>query len=488
MKLLLCCLMSLFFSYSLFADEKLNIETQQVALVAKILQNSTTSKMQQVWPGYNLRSKPVFITFGNGHIYAFNFKFKEGDWKKTNVDGVEVLYTDKDKWGLTSAPMQFDFEINGQEAFVYRLDMMNGPAFLPFFVLVHERFHVHQIQYFESEKQQNEFECDYPESDNAENLALMQMEELVLLDFMKSLSNNTYEDTKLHLKTYISIHQERQKLLSANSVKWEARQQIVEGLADYASAKNLDVFAYFGEKMGQKHLLETMHNYTQDDDITARALKWRHYGVGASIGYALDFLQVSNWKKDVEHNVALQTILEKNLKLSPSEAQALFQQAAQKYNHESLRKTIKEKIEAYNNMLRSHKERYQNLPGIVVNVQSPPDTGLSAGGYSKGVYSLADGSMFSVEDTSKTSSADNRWILEFKSMPYLFQTNDGFRRFKVSREDLQIIVDGKACSLQNLGQKSFRSLTVKSGSCSFKSVQNQGTVALRNGELQIQYM
>ena len=145
-------LVSLLLSYALFSQEQLTSETQKIALVSQIIKNSTSPRMQQVWPGYNISSKPIFITFGNGHIYAFNIKFPQGGWKKTIVNGVEVLFSDNDRWGITAAPMQFDFEINGQQAFVFRLDMMPEPDFLPFFVLVHERFHVYQIQYFESEK------------------------------------------------------------------------------------------------------------------------------------------------------------------------------------------------------------------------------------------------------------------------------------------------------------------------------------------------
>ena len=251
----------------------------------------------------------------------------------------------------------------------------------------------------------------YPESENSENIALMQLEELVLLDFMKALDGNAHAEATAQLKTFIAINKQRRKLLSHSSLVWEARQQIVEGLADYAAAKNLDVFAYFGERTGQKHILNTMQRYAQDDDINERALKWRHYGVGASLGYALDFLNVNHWKKNVEQNVPLQVMLEENLYVSDRDAQYLYQEALEKYDFYKMQKEIKEKIDAYNKMLRLHKEKFNSMPGLVINVQTPPDSGLSAGGYSKGVYSLADGSMFSVEDTSKTSSADNHWLL-----------------------------------------------------------------------------
>jgi hypothetical protein len=484
-KLLFFFLVSAIISFSAFSQEINDFEKKQVIQVATILENSATAKMDAVWPGYNLRSKPFIITFGNGHIYAFNIKLNQGGWERIYIDDIEVFFSAKDRWGITASPMQFDFEIQGQQAFVFRLDMMPDPAFLPFFVMVHERFHVYQIQSFASEK--NDFESEYPEHENVENLTLMQLEELVLLDFLKALNNSSNEEALLHLKKFISVNKERRKLLSSTSVLWEGRQQMVEGLADYTAARNLDVFAYFGEKIGQKHILNTMEGYTKDDDITARALKWRHYGVGASLAYALDFLKVPHWKQDVENNIPLQTILDENLKVSQAEADFLFQQAVEKYNVNQLQREIKQKIDTYNNMIHTFYENFKNLPGIIVNIESPPDSGLSAGGQSRGVYSLADGTMLSVEDTSKTSSADNLWLLEIRSTPYLFQTNEGFRRFKVAREEMEIMIDGKPHSLNNIKQKRFKHLTLKCKSCSFKSIQNEGTISMKEGELTISY-
>lgn len=485
LKFILCLIVSLIFCYSLFSQEVAEIETKQIELVARIIKNSTSTKMQEVWPGYQLRTKPIFITFENGHIYAFNIKMPEKEWKHSQIEGLEVLYTDQDKWGIMAAPMQFDFDIHGQQAFIFRLDMVSGPPFLPFFVMVHERFHVYQIQNFKSEK--TDAERDYPESEHADNLALMQIEERILLDFLTALENNSREEAISHLKTFISVHKERRKLLSPQSIAWEGRQQMVEGLADYTAAKNLDVFGYFGAKVGQKHLHHTMLSYTKENDINERALKWRHYGVGASIGYALDFLQVPSWKKNVEQNISLQNILEKHLRSSPQEEKSFFAQAAEKYQLKQLKTEIKEKISSYNRMLQSHIDGYKKLPGVIINIQTPPDSGLSAGGHSKGVYSLKDGSMFSYLDTSKTSSADNRWILELRSIPYLFQTNDGFRRFKADAKDLTLIIDGQNYLLQNVGQKRFQQLVLKSESCSFKSTHNQGVVSWRDGELSIIY-
>ena len=270
-KFIYSLVLSLVFSFTLFSQENNIPESQQIALVAQIIKDSSSAKMNEVWPGYNMRAKPIFITFGNGHIYAFNINFKEGDWKRTQVDGIEILYTNNDQWGITTSPMQFNFEINGQEAFVYRLDMMTDPAFLAFFVFVHERFHVHQIQSFASERDNEGIDTSYPEGESSENLALMQIEEQILLDFMKALAINSNYEAILQLKSFISVNKQRRKLLSSTSQVWEARQQMVEGLADYAGAKNLDVFGYFGERVGEKHILHIMERYTQDNDITEKS-------------------------------------------------------------------------------------------------------------------------------------------------------------------------------------------------------------------------
>lgn len=486
---LISLILSVFLCFNLYAHtlSKPPGETQQIALISKIIKHSTSSQMHKVWPNFDMSQKPVFITYGNGHIYAFNFKPKEGEWKSSRFEDMDILYTDKDLWGITTSPMQFNFEIENQEAFVFRLDMMPNPQFLPFFVMVHERFHVYQMGHFASEKHIGVGQ--YTESENPKNLALMQVEEKILLNFLKALVENKRNEAMTHLKTYLAVSKIRRNLLSGESLTWEDRQQMVEGLADYTAAKYLDVFGYFGKQVGLNHIIHTMVAYAQDEDISARALKWRHYGVGSSLAYALDFLNVPDWKIQVEQNVALQSILEKHLKISEMEGTALYLQSMQQYEYSHLFHEIHDKIEAYKSMLNKCRTNFDQEAGLVINIQTPPRSGISAGGYSKGVYSLSDGSMLSIEDTSKISSADSLWNLEFKSIPYLYQTNDGFRRFKDRSESLVLTLDGKICQLKDIkGQKAFHALTLQGERCRFISNENPGIIYYQDGELKITYL
>lgn len=482
-------ILSIFLCFNLYSNTLSNppSETQQIALISKIIRHSTSDQMRKVWPNFDMSQKPIFITYGNGHIYAFNFKPKEGEWKSSRFEDKDIFYTDQDMWGITTSPMQFNFEIEGHEAFVFRLDMMPKPQFLPFFVMVHERFHVYQMSHFASEKHIGMGQ--YSESENPKNLALMQVEEKVLLNFLKALLENKHKEAMTHLKTYLAVSKTRRNLLSAESLTWEDRQQMVEGLADYTAAKYLDVFGYFGSQVGLNHIIHTMVAYAQDEDISARALKWRHYGVGCSLAYALDFLNVSDWKTQVEQNVPLQSILEKHLKITEMEETALYLQAMQQYGYSNLFREIHHKIEAYQGMLNKCRANFDQEAGVVINIQTPPRSGISAGGYSRGVYSLSDGSMLSVEDTSKISSADSLWNLEFKSIPYLYQTNDGFRRFKDRSESLVLTVDGKRCQLKDIqGQKTFHALTLQGERCRFVSNENPGIIYYQEGELKITYL
>ena len=52
----------------------------------------------------------------------------------------------------------------------------------------------------------------------------MQLEELILLDFLKALQNESNEEIIATLKAYISVNQKRRELLSPISQEWEARQ------------------------------------------------------------------------------------------------------------------------------------------------------------------------------------------------------------------------------------------------------------------------
>ena len=455
-------------------------EQSQIPIIATIIESQT----DKIWPGYNLKSKPIFITYDNGHIYAFNFNSSDPRWQKKIINRTTVLFSDVDQFGLTNAPMQFDFAIENTKAFVFRMDVMKQTPFMPFFVMVHERFHVHQIEFFASE--QDSEQSSYRESQNIENLSLMQLEELVLLDFLKALIADCDEAIIKTLKTYISINKKRRELLSSASKDWEARQQMVEGLADYVSAKNLDVFRYFGPDVGKKHLLHTMRGYTRGKDITERALKWRHYGVGASIAYALDYLEAKNWKESVEKNVSLQSILEKNLHVSVFESKHLFEEAKIGYGYENIKIQVNKKVSEYNNIINFHLNYFENQDGVTINLQSPRYSGLSAGGKSRAIYSLSDGSMLSVDDTSKTSSPDNHWYLELSSVPQLFQSNDGFRRFK-DDSNIEIIVDGKRELLENLQNREFNDLTLNGNTCTFKASQCRGMIHYENKEMTITF-
>ena len=66
----------------------------------------------------------------------------------------------------------------------------------------------------------------------------------------------------------------------------------MEGLADYVSFKTFDVLNVFDQYNANKKLQRMLEMYAKSPDITERAVKWRHYGVGAAMGYGLDFLQV----------------------------------------------------------------------------------------------------------------------------------------------------------------------------------------------------
>lgn len=465
---------------SINATEITYSEQSQIPVITKIIESRT----DKIWPGYNLQSKPIIITYENGHIYAFNLNSSDPRWEKKTINNLPVLFSEIDHWGLTAAPMQFDFAIENTKAFVFRMDVMKQTPFMPFFVMVHERFHVHQIEFFASE--QNSEQGSYPESQNIENLSLMQLEELVLLDFLKALIVDSDETIIKNLKTYISINKKRREILSTESREWEARQQMVEGLADYVSAKNLDVFKYFGPNVGKKHLLHTMIGYTKGKDITERALKWRHYGVGASIAYALDYLEAKNWKESVEKNVSLQSILEKNLHVRFFESQQLLEDAKKRYNYENIKLQVNAKVIEYNNTIDYHLDYFENQEGVAINLQSPRYSGLSAGGKSKAIYSLSDGSMLSVDDTSKTSSPDNNWYLELVSVPQLFQSNDGFRRFK-DVSNIEIIIDGKKELLDSLQDKEFNDLTLIGNACMFKASQSKGMIHFEDNEITITF-
>lgn len=460
-------------------------EAQSVKTIAQTIEG-LHQHHDQVWDGYDISTTPVVITFKNGHIYAFNLKSQDPAWKRITVAGKTVLFSDKDKWGVTQVAMQAGYKIEGQSAFVINIEVMDNAdePHMAFLVFVHERFHEHQFAYF---AQHEEGAGNYTDHLNTDSLVLMQLEELILVDYLKADTDAARVEA---LKDFLAVNKKRSAMMSHSSVLWEHHQQIMEGLADYTSIKTYEVLPIIAGFDSRQHLLETVQKYVDSDQITERAMKWRHYGVGATLGHALDFLQVE-WKGQVEYDAISQVeILEKALPMSDTEVETRVEKVKSAHDFAGINARITAIVEKHQAYLASLQNDFDAAEGIVVSVGKPMRSGVSGGGRNRGMFFLEDGSTISLNDHSVSTTSDKLWKIEFNDVQHMFQSRKGARTFKID-SNLMIQIDGKTYLASDLVKsnavKSFTSIQWKSNACSFQSSQRPGTLKVQDGEVVVMF-
>lgn len=461
------------FMGSLYSQE---ISTQEEAFVHKINHTITALKNNKslVWRDFNLSESPIIITFSNQHVYAFGLKSTNPAWEVKSDGELPILFSNLDQWGVSKVSMQDKFNLDGQDVFVFSIDENEKCAFpdRPILVLVHELFHLYQFEHFDK----NQDFGRYADQSNIENLSLIALEERILIDFLKAGKGQKLEA----LKNYMAVNQARNLIMDPSSIAWERFQQVMEGLADYASIEALDTFSIVPQFNGERHLQYLLAGYIHSDDPSELAMKWRHYAVGATLGKALDFLEVPDWKDQIEFKGESQaSILEKTIRLSKNESKKRLKRLKKLYGYHQFKSDIEKKVNGFNQMIEGLMQDYEAQEGFVVVLERPREIGINGGGSSYGIFHLENERTVSVKDKSLSVSTDNKWKIELKEIPFLFQNMSGSRILKVDH-DLNLILDGKSYSLDYLKTTRenipFRSLSWDCQTSTFESIDRDGEI------------
>lgn len=481
--ILLVLLISFNSVFSIQLDQK---EQEILSKVGAILRSSHTEKQNEVWPDYDLTESPVVITFNNGHIFVFNLDSKNPQWEKFTLNGVDILFSAQDLWGLTRSAFQPQFPLEGQKAYVFNLENATGSqATKSLQVLVHERFHRYEFEYF----QLNFRGKPYSDHLNGENLALGKLEEQILADFMKDLGKPELQVE--HLRNFIAVNSVRRSLIDPSSVEWEDHQQIMEGLADYVSYKMMDVFNIVPSFEGHQELKNLLDKEAANTDYSDHAIKWRHYSLGSSLGYILDFLKIPEWKIQVEcGEKTLMQMIQEVITLSPEEIQQRFENSAITYHWDLTYATVLLSVNKFEEEVAEHIKNYHQMEGVIVEI-GRPKAGLSGSGSNFHLFYLADGSTLSLQDTLASSSEDNLWHLTLDHEPYVFKKGAGVVEYKLENET-EIIVDNQKFTLKELlqqkSQKPFTHIEIKGKRSHFVSDKHEGLLTVNsNGILNVSF-
>jgi hypothetical protein len=459
------------------AKEKIAIEDMQEMM--NILRNKT------IWPGYDIATTPTLFTFANGHIYGLNFEKLSSKWGSILLRKGKVLFSPKDVWHIGGIPLNPKVQIEGETIFVISLDQFSNDSLLQKTTFVHERFHRYQQERF---IEGLEMEGDYHDHLDSDNLALMMIEEKILAKFLsfRGSSENTKQIKRNLIADFIVVSQTRRKLLKNSSLIWEDSQQKIEGLADYVSIKMLDIVDSSNNEAGMDYLQWQLENYASDENVAERAIKWRHYGMGAALGYALDFLEVSNWKVLIENGKGLISILEDTLKLSSDEKSSRLEKIKEQYDFKNTKEKSKIFTNRYKQLISDLRSEYENNKGIAVIIEKP-SLSVSGGGSNAGLYFLGDAGTLSVDDNSSSSTHDHSWNLRLNSPHILFQTKAGAREFKVE-SGLKIVVDSKVYKLEEIKRPlNFSTIFWEGKNSQFSSHGHTGKIEMKEGKALISY-
>jgi len=429
--------------FTLLFVSQLSAETP---FMMQIAEKVISQDFSTVWPGLSLKECPTILITGEG-VYAFQFK---GLPPGPRASGFERM------------KMSPHFNWNGEDAFLFNLAPLDPRDALHIFV--HERFHRYQSDHFKK------FEPpvgDYCDTQDPANLILSQLEEKLLVQFLRTGSTEI-------LKDYVALHQERVRLLDPSSIEWENFQQRTEGLADYVANQT------FGDN---NWVLDRMEEQVKERNIMERLVKWRHYTVGATLGIALDTLQVKGWKERVEQGTSLEDELEAALPIS--DANARVARLKNQFRFEQLRTQCVKELSDYENDIAALFDKHMKNAGITVKLQLPSQGGVSGGGRSRKILTLMNGHILTTEDTSNSESADQKWSFQTQSLPLIIQNKKGEREFKLE-STIRLHVDGQSQSMAGLHDRSFHTLSWTGTTTTF-TTSLPGHLQFQNDTLSIQF-
>jgi len=462
-----------------------NQEHEIVKKVDGIIAATHDPKFQQVWPGFDFSTQATLVTFRNGHLYALDFKSKTSDWTVEKIGQKDILFNPKDTISASQFPFQPHFNLEGNKAYAFSMDPVLKGDQNAYHVFVHERFHTYQFQNFHKQPKGRYFD-----QWNPENLTLVKLEERALIRFFKGQG----EGRKEFLKDFIAIHQMRELLIHPASVIWEGHEQTMEGLAEYVSFKLFDTFPNLQVRDGKEKMVYLLQMYEANPEVAERVVKWRHYGVGAALAYALDELGVKDWKRKVEEQgVTLAELVQAALPMSAEEVQERYQTWVESaYQYELAKGTIEAGVRDYHQTVKNTLQNFEERKGILVSVSPPRIVAVSGQGLTDRQISLPNGTQVSLRDSSVFTTSDRNWRLELKDHPQVFQTFFGSREFKCD-DTAKIWLDGEEQQLSAIAElgkekKRFQTLRIEGQGTLFESSVHAGELFIdEDGAIVIQY-
>lgn len=461
-----------------------DFETDAIETLARTFHSLDENGGDEVWPQFQMSDPPTVVHFANGHVYGFGLKGELPSWEKKVIHQIPIWYRATPPTPL--APLVASFPIENQQAFIFGLDHGKDYSLLPLFTLIHERFHLHQLNNFHKMRTGRTVPNDY---ENLNQLAFIELENRLLSRY---LALSASDDKIACLKDFSAVNQIRRQTMHPDSVRWEDHQQSMEGLADYVSLKTFQVFPLIHSLNVEQVLVDMRNKKTAGTAaLIEDGVKGRHYFVGAVLAMALDHCGIKEWKMRVQKDGAsLQQLLDNALDLKANEKKDRLIHAKLQSGWNEIQQIIAKQMEKEN----SDRERmiadFALQEGIAIHMGLPSGH-MSRGGRMEKSCPIDHQRKALIKDNSTTASQDQSWKLDFRGMPLVIEDQKGERLFKMSPET-HLHVDGQKILLKDVMVKyfgidrSFSSIAFQDPTCELSSTR-PGKMMVRENILQISF-
>lgn len=448
--------------------------------LALMLEQVINEDKEDIWPSFSTNSKATIISFDSGTLYGYNLKSANSKWNPLEKSN-KTYFTDQDEEGIREIQTDPNFTLQDEKAFIFHFDWNNDKPIKAIVTFLQENFKNYEKSNFNNS---NTVKSHYIDHHNLENLVLMQIEEKILIDFL-----STNEQKLDLLKDFIAVNSFRRSLMQAPSVDWELYLQLKNGMATYVAVKYLEESKLISNFGHNSFLLAKLQKIAVNDEVFEKALKRRHYKIGAALGFALDSLQVPGWKIKAQQGESPVIILEEYLKLSPDQKMARVQDSKKRYKAEAIETHLREILNEYHEEINELLEQYETMDGIPITLQKPKHQKNNKESFMFNYY-LHDGTILTVADSSTYASANNNWVLKFKGMPIVQRHSSHKYSFKIENS-LKLQLDGREIALADILNKDQtilfqNSISWKSKNSEFQSGSG-GTIAVSQGRILINF-
>lgn len=402
--------------------------SSQANLVKKVDQFFALSR--QAWPGYRANSTPFFLLFDDDRLYGFNLAQSSPSWRKGEGSYL-VSSSPLPEWIALHPGFH---TIEGGRAAIYRVDGGNFKQRDLFHDIVYAHF---------SQFASKQFVPLYPNAYlyldhlDAENLTLIQLEEMLLSDFLHAMLDDakSKQHKMQHLYDYIVVAERRSIGLQTLSRNWEQELQRKEGMAYYVALKTEQ--SLLKEPMAPiMTLMAELESPAMNEEILHRSIYGRQRLVGAAIALALDLLKVDSWKKQIIEGACPLQLLAQQFPMGEEERELRYEKIESRYGHEGVKKQVSSLLEEYQRDIRELSYQFDSEQGITLELVAPSSSTSLSEGNSLYLYYLEEGERLFLFNTSHYCSPGEPWELAFSSQPMMIQPDPQRYLFKLTEDTL----------------------------------------------------